>query len=79
MDVVITLCAEEECPLFLGDAERLHWPMPDPVGATRTDTVNGFRRIRDEIVQRFSAWMAERDLPVRPLPGRGATGPESPS
>ena len=32
-DLVITLCAEvagEECPLFLGNVERLHWGMPDP-------------------------------------------------
>ncbi len=30
VDLVITLCAEEVCPLFLGRAQRLHWPMPDP-------------------------------------------------
>ena len=30
MDLVITLCAEEVCPLFQGHAERLHWPIPDP-------------------------------------------------
>ena len=22
-----TLCAEEVCPLFLGKAERIHWPI----------------------------------------------------
>ena len=30
VDLVITLCAEEVCPAFLGKAERLHWPIPDP-------------------------------------------------
>jgi arsenate reductase len=30
VDLVVTLCAEEVCPLFLGKAERLHWPIPDP-------------------------------------------------
>jgi arsenate reductase len=25
VDTVITLCGEEECPLFLGKAKRLHW------------------------------------------------------
>ena len=30
VDVVITLCAEEVCPVFLGDARRLHWPLEDP-------------------------------------------------
>lgn len=32
-DLVITLCAEaagEECPLFLGNVEILHWGMTDP-------------------------------------------------
>ena len=27
---VITLCAEEVCPLFLGQARHLHWPIEDP-------------------------------------------------
>jgi arsenate reductase len=30
IDLVITLCAEEECPVFLGDAQRRSWAMPDP-------------------------------------------------
>ncbi|WP_394366778.1 arsenate reductase ArsC [Mesoterricola silvestris] len=30
VDLVITLCAEEVCPLFLGKIEKLHWPIPDP-------------------------------------------------
>jgi arsenate reductase len=30
VDTVITLCGEEECPLFLGKATRLHWGLPDP-------------------------------------------------
>ena len=27
VDTVITLCAEEVCPVFLGKAKRLHWPI----------------------------------------------------
>jgi len=30
VDLVITLCAEEVCPVFLGAAARLHWPIDDP-------------------------------------------------
>jgi len=30
VDLVITLCAEESCPLFLGEATRWSWAMPDP-------------------------------------------------
>ncbi len=30
VDAVITLCAEEVCPVFLGKALRVHWGLPDP-------------------------------------------------
>lgn len=30
VDTVITLCAEEVCPAWLGEARRLHWPIADP-------------------------------------------------
>ena len=30
IDYVITLCAEEVCPVFSGAITRLHWPLPDP-------------------------------------------------
>ena len=48
VDVVITLCAEEVCPLFLGKAARLHWPIPDP--ATTDTSVT-----REELLARFRA------------------------
>ena len=32
VDVVVTLCAEEVCPVFLGKAMRVHWGLPDPAG-----------------------------------------------
>jgi arsenate reductase (thioredoxin) len=28
VDAVITLCAEEVCPVFLGKAHRVHWGLP---------------------------------------------------
>ena len=43
---VITLCAEEVCPLFLGQARRLHWPIADP--ASQDPTLS-----RDEMLARF--------------------------
>lgn len=30
VDLVITLCAEEVCPVFLSSAPRMHWPLLDP-------------------------------------------------
>ena len=49
--LVITLCAEEVCPVFLGKAKRLHWPLPDPATATgsESDQLHSFRIVRDLI------------------------------
>jgi arsenate reductase len=30
VDAVVTLCAEEVCPVWLGKALRIHWGLPDP-------------------------------------------------
>lgn len=52
VDLVITLCAEEVCPLFLGEAERLHWPQPDPDHTPPFDDATmlaRFRTARDAI------------------------------
>lgn len=53
VDLVVTLCAEEVCPLFLGKAERLHWPLPDPASSdptlTREQLLARFRAARDAI------------------------------
>jgi arsenate reductase len=38
---VITLCAEEVCPVFLGKARRLHWPIPDPGEQGPVDPAGG--------------------------------------
>lgn len=63
-DYIITVCdnAASNCPVFPGDATRLHWPFDDPAHATGTDeqVLNEFRRVRDEIGQRVKEWMEER-------------------
>ena len=33
VSAVITLCAEEVCPVWVEDSLRLHWGLPDPAGA----------------------------------------------
>ena len=55
VDLVVTLCAEEVCPAFLGNARRLHWPFPDPAGAagSEAERLDGFRAVRDEIARRL--------------------------
>lgn len=55
VDLVVTLCAEEVCPAFLGRARRLHWPFPDPAlpaeGPERRLAL--FREVRDGIRRRI--------------------------
>lgn len=64
---VITLCAEEVCPVFLGKARRLHWPIPDPAtkdaSVPREEMLARFRTARDTIrgmLERF----AREELPA---------------
>ena len=47
VDLVITLCEQEVCPVIFNDAERLHWPLPDP------HNIDDFREARDEIARRL--------------------------
>ncbi len=62
VSTVITLCAEEVCPVFLGAARRLHWPTPDPASddptLTREELLARFRTARDALramLERFDA------------------------
>lgn len=62
VDAVITLCAEELCPVFLGKAMRLHWGLPDPARENGSEDrkLAAFREVRDELHRRlellFSNW-----------------------
>ncbi|NOZ85772.1 MAG: arsenate reductase ArsC [Deltaproteobacteria bacterium] len=60
VDTVITLCGEEECPVFLGRATRFHWGLPDPaaVQGDRKARIEAFRRTRDELMRRLAAVFA---------------------
>jgi len=55
VDAVITLCAEEVCPVFLGKAARVHWGLPDPaaVAGTEETRLTAFRSVRDELLRRL--------------------------
>lgn len=56
---VITLCAEEVCPVFLGKARRFHWPIPDPASKDpsipREEMLARFRTARDTIRNKLEA------------------------
>lgn len=54
IDIVVTLCADEVCPVFLGKAKRLHWPMPDPiVPGSDDERLRAFCRVRDLIKEKI--------------------------
>ncbi len=56
VEAVITLCAEEVCPVFFGKVHRLHWGLPDPAAVTGPEEVRleAFREVRDELVRRMN-------------------------
>ena len=69
---VITLCAEEVCPVFLGKVRRLHWPLPDPARndptMSRDEMLARFRATRDQIHGRIEVLDALLDVPEGPRP-----------
>lgn len=60
VDTVVTLCAEEECPVFPGNPTRLHWPISDPaaVAGSNEERLAAFRDSRDELARRIRELLA---------------------
>lgn len=61
LDLVITLCAEEVCPVMLSKAKKLHWPLPDPAGhaGSEAEQLERFQKTRDLIVDRLQGLQKE--------------------
>ena len=61
LDYVITLCAEEVCPMMVSKAKKLHWPHPDPAGkpGTEEEQLQRFRDARDAIHEKMVAFSRE--------------------
>lgn len=55
VDAVITLCAEEVCPVYLGRAQSIHWGLSDPAVVDDDEVVrlDAFRQTRDELLHRL--------------------------
>ncbi len=71
-DYVITVCggANESCPMFVGNVKhRLHIGFDDPSDAMGTEEfmMDEFRKVRDEIKQRFAEFyisqILKREIP----------------
>jgi arsenate reductase (thioredoxin) len=60
-DYVITVCdsANESCPIFPGDPQRIHWSFPDPsaIEGSEDERYRAFERVRNEITMRLRTWV----------------------
>lgn len=70
IDLVVTLCAEEVCPVLPGRVRRLHWPIADPASSDLTLTPEDFRArfrtARDQIKARLDILLALTDISEGP-------------
>lgn len=61
-DYIITVCdrAAEQCPVFPGDPERIHWTCEDPaaVGGSADERQRAFDRTATQLVNRMRIWMS---------------------
>lgn len=49
LNYVVTLCADEVCPVLPSNAKRIHWPIPDPALADEAEKLEAFRGARESI------------------------------
>lgn len=63
-DFVITLCAEEVCPVWLGAGTRLHWPLPDPaaVEGTAEEKLAAFHHTAAELERRLNEFVSAQPI-----------------
>ena len=62
IDYVITLCAEEVCPVVVSKAKKLHWPFPDPASKAPlppAESLKRFREAREAIHARLKEFKKE--------------------
>jgi arsenate reductase (thioredoxin) len=60
---VITVCdhAAEQCPLFPGKAERIHWGLKDPAAVEGDDTekLQAYKQVRDQLREHLTNWLTD--------------------
>lgn len=66
VDLAITLCAEEICPVIPGACEHIRWAFQDPDRSdpelTESERLAHFRATRNLIADRLRAFAVERQL-----------------
>jgi arsenate reductase len=60
-DVVITVCddAAENCPVWLGQGQRVHIGFPDPAAAAPAQQAQQFRLVRDAIQHQLLSYLRD--------------------
>ena len=78
VETVITVCdnADSACPSFPGQANRHHWPFPDPVKAKGSDEEiwKVFEQVRDDIRRTFTDYGLARKKAGQALDSKANAG-----
>ena len=59
-DYVITVCdnANQQCPMFPGSTQRVHWSIEDPAVGSAEAQLKVFERVRDELREKLREFAA---------------------
>ncbi|MCE3009169.1 MAG: arsenate reductase ArsC [Proteobacteria bacterium] len=63
LDLIVTLCAEEVCPVILNRAERLHWPLKDPAATqSENDQAAAFAECAEILLKKIYQMKEEKSF-----------------
>ncbi len=62
LDLVVTLCAEEVCPVLPGHVQRMHWPIADPAAGARAAGATAAEANSQGMSEPQARFRAARDL-----------------
>jgi arsenate reductase len=60
--IVITVCdnANQICPVFPGDVQRIHWSIDDPFRGWSSELLDNFRETRQELKERLGKFISDK-------------------
>jgi arsenate reductase len=66
LDFVVTLCADEICPVLASPATRLHWPIADPARPAPSAAMETarYREARDQIRALIEDFARDHNIPL---------------